>query len=225
MAGRYDSPPFSLTVPLLVAAALAVALALFARRLAAPSAARTAGLVASASATTVAAIPLLLTAGYAAWPLIQATANGLCGRAVVPDFANADNVWALLALVGVGAILFIGWCLGGLLRARRQMVAALALAVVILAVPVAPSIGVIVTLYLLLGAAALISLLLAQSPEPTSAPAKAPETGRFSPTALLHMLVAAAALRPTLLSLLERRWAFFTLLVPTLVAFALPMRY
>lgn len=142
-----------------------------------------------------------------------------------PDFANADNVWALLALVGVGAILFIGWCLGGLLRARRQMVAALALAVVILAVPVAPSIGVIVTLYLLLGAAALISLLLAQSPEPTSAPDKAPETGRFSPTALLHMLVAAAALRPTLLSLLERRWAFFTLLVPTLVAFALPMRY
>ena len=344
VASRYDSLPFSLTVPLLVAAALAVALELFGRQFAAPSAGRTAALVAAGSAITVAAIPLLLTAGFAAWPLMQATANGLRGREVVPDLSNADNVWALLALVGVGALLVIGWTLGGLLRARRQIVTALALAVVILAVPFAPSIGIIVAFYLLLGAGALISLLLARSSKPTSVPAKVDETGRFSlgflapaliallvagetlgyliswahpttwwfgtvslvfalwfarllvthrvagpvlaepvlaepvlagdsrahtrgallaaaivivlvgvgrvplalapeqrwsdainlanvtaaialATALLHMLVAAAALRPTALSLLERRWAFFTLLVPTLFAFALPVRY
>ncbi|TFD70871.1 SCO7613 C-terminal domain-containing membrane protein [Cryobacterium gelidum] len=339
VASRYDSLPFSLTVPLLVAAALAVALELFGRQFAASSAGRTAALVAAGSAITVAAIPLLLTAGYAAWPLMQATANGLRGREVVPDLSNADNVWALLALVGVGALLVIGWTLGGLLRARRQIVTALALAVVILAVPFAPSIGIIVAFYLLLGAGALISLLLARSSEPTSVPAKVNDTGRFSlgflapavivlliaaetlsyliswahpttwwfgtvslvvalwfarllvthrvaspvladpvlagdsrahtrgallaaaivivlvgvghvplalapeqrwsdainlanitaaialATALLHMLVAAAALRPTALSLLERRWAFFTLLVPTLFAFALPVRY
>ena len=337
VASRYDSLPFSLTVPLLVAAAFAVALELFGRQFAEPSAGRTAALVAAGSVTTVAAIPLLLTAGYAAWPLMQATANGLRGREVVPDLANADNVWALLALVGVGALLVIGWTLGGLLRARRQIVTALALAIVILAVPFAPSIGIIVAFFLLLGAGALISLLLARSSKPTSVPAKVNETGRFSlgflapaliallvagetlgyliswahpttwwfgtvslvfalwfarllvthrvagpaspvlagdsrahtrgallaaaivivlvgvghvplalapeqrwsdainlanvtaaialATALLQMLVAAAALRPTALSLLERRWAFFTLLVPTLFAFALPVRY
>ncbi|TFD63261.1 hypothetical protein E3T39_00710 [Cryobacterium suzukii] len=327
VAGRYDSLPFSLTVPLLVAAALAVALELFARHLAAPSAARTAGLMAAVSATTVAAIPLLVAAGYAAWPLIQATANGLRGREVVPDLANAENVWALLALVGVGAILFIGWALGGLLRARRQIVTALALAVVILAVPFSPSIGIIVALYLLLGAGALIGLLLARSSVPTSMPAfltpaiiallaagealgyviswAHPTTWWFGTVslvlalwfsrllvtpraagpalanpvlasdsrahargallaaaivialvgvghvplalapdqrwsdainlanvtaaillaaALLHLLVAAAALRPTALSLLDRRWAFITLLVPTVIVFVPPIR-
>ncbi|TFD69106.1 hypothetical protein E3T38_07855 [Cryobacterium sp. Hb1] len=338
VAGRSDSLPFSLTVPLLVATALAVALELFARHLAASSAARMAGLVAALSAGTVAAIPLLLTAGYAAWPLIQAIASGLRGHEVVLDLANADNVWAVLALVGVGATLLIGWALGGLLRARRQIVTALALAVVILAVPLSPSIGVIVALYLLLGAGALISLLLARSPEPTSVPPTVNDAGRFSlgflapativflvvgetlgyviswahpttwwfgtvslivalwfarllvthraaspaltspalasashahargallaaaivitlvgvghvplalapeqqwfeainlanvtaaialATALLHLFVAAAALRPTALSLLDRRWAFFTLLVPSVVVFVLPIR-
>ncbi|TFD90062.1 SCO7613 C-terminal domain-containing membrane protein [Cryobacterium serini] len=343
VAGRYDSLPFSLTVPVLVASALAVALELFARHLAAASAARTAGLVAAVSATIVAAIPLLLATGYAAWPLIQATANGLRDREVVPDLANADNVWALLALVGVGAILFIGWALGGLLRARRQIVTALGLAVVVLAVPFSPPIGVIVALYLLLGAGALIGLLLARSSVPTAVPPKNDDRGRFSlgflvpaiitllvagetlgyviswghpttwwfgtvslvvalwfsrllvtrraagpmlaspvlaspvlasdsraqargallaaaimialvgvghvplalapeqlwsdainlanvtaaialATALLHLLVAAAALWPTALSSLDRRWAFFALLVPTAIVFVLPIR-
>ncbi|WP_129590529.1 SCO7613 C-terminal domain-containing membrane protein [Cryobacterium aureum] len=366
VAGRYDSLPFSLTVPLLVAAALALILELFGRRFVAPDAVRTAALLAAGSAAIVAAVGLLLTAGYAAWPLVQALGNGLRGREVVTNLADANNGWALLALVGVGAILLSGWRLGGLIHTRRQIVTALALAVVVLSVPFAGSIGVIVALYLLLGAVALISLLLARAPqstststststsEPAPAPAPAPASGRISlgflapsliglliavevlgyliswahpttwwfgtvslvlalwfarlivtqqpagpvpvgpvlaspalaspvlaspvlvsdtrahargallataivialigvgrvplalapeqrwsdsinlanvtaalalSTALLHLLVAAAGLRPRALPLLERRWAFFTLLVPCVVAFALPIRY
>jgi hypothetical protein len=311
MADRYGSTPFTLTVPLLIAVALAAALESFGRHFGAPSAVRTAGLIAAGSAATVAVLPLLVAAGYAAWPLARATANGLRGREAVSHLANADNGWALLALIGVGAILFIGWGLGGLLHARRQIVTALAVAVIVLAVPFVESIGLIVALYVLLGAGALLTLSLSRLSLGFLAPAGvailiAGETfgyltswahpatwwygtaslalalwfsrrlvarAGFSRTMRAHargallsaaivitliglahvplalapelswsdsvivanvtaalalgtalLLLAVAALRPPVLTLLERRWAFFTLLVPTLVVFAVPLR-
>jgi hypothetical protein len=213
----------------------------------------------------------------------------------------------------VGAILLTGWALGGLLHARRQIVAALAVTVIVLAVPFVESIGLIVALYVLLGAGALLTLSLGRIPLGFLAPAVvgiliaaetfgyltswahpatwwygtaslvlalwfsrrlvagagfskavrahargallsamiviilvglahvplalAPELRWSDPvnlfnvtaalalgTALLHLLLAGAALRPTVLTLLERRWAFFTLLLPALVVFAVPLR-
>ncbi|TFB75357.1 hypothetical protein E3O06_05925 [Cryobacterium glaciale] len=338
IAGRHDSLAFTLTMPVLVAVALAVALEWFSRRFVPPAAARTAGAVAAGSAAVVAVIPLLVTVWYAAVPLALATENGVRGREVVTDLATADNGWALLALVGIGAVLLIGWTLGGLIHARRQIVTALTLAVVVLAVPFVESVGITVALYLLLGTGALICLLLARTPEFALIPGNGSTTGRFSVgflapglvgllisgeafgyliswahpttwwfgtislvlalwfarllvkrtapnavldgkllapesrthvrgallaaaivvalvgvahvplalapdqnwsdsinlanvtaalalvTALLHLLLAAAVLRPRVLPPLERRWAFFTLLVPTVVVFALPIR-
>ncbi|MDJ0339721.1 hypothetical protein [Cryobacterium sp. PH31-O1] len=337
IAGRFGNLPFALTTPVLVAVALAVALEVLGRRFVAPTAARTAGLVAAGSAAIVGVIPLLLTGWYATRPLAQATENGVHGQEIVTDLATADNSWALFALVGIGVILLIGWTLGGLIHARRQIVTALTLIVIVLAVPFVESVGVIVALYLLLGAGALASLLLARKPKYAPTFGKGSTTGRFSlgfltpgfvgllitgetfgyfiswahpttwwfgtvslvlalwfarllvtlpasdpvpagpafttearahargallaaaivvtligfahvplalapdqnwsepvnlanvtaalalATALLHLLVGAAALRPTVLPTLERRWAFFTLLVPSVVVFVLPI--
>ena len=348
IAGRHDSLAFTLTVPVLVAVALVVAFESFSRRFVSTAAARTAGAVAAAvaagSAAVVGVIPLLITIWYAAGPLALAAENGVRGREAVADLANADNGWALLALVGIGAILLIGWTLGGLIQARRQIMTALTLAVVVLAVPFAESVGIVVALYLALGAGALICLMLArsphspQSPQPAPSPANGSPTGRFSlgsfgpgllglliageafgyliswahqttwwfgtlslvlalwfarllvkqtppnavrggkllapdsrahargammaaaivvalvgvahvplalapdqrwsdsinlanvtaalalATALLHLLVASAALQRRMLPPLERRWVFFTLLIPSVIVFALPIR-
>jgi len=354
VAVRYDTLAFSLTVPVLVAVALGVALELFGRKFEEPRPARTAALLAAGSATIIAALTLLYSGGYAAWPLIRVLVRALGS---VENFAGhndanlagttiaaADNGWALLALIAVGALVLAAWTRAGLLRGRRHSLVALTLAVIIFAVPFVQSTPLIVALYLLLGGIALVILLrshgrfslgfltpaavtlllagetlgyvigwphtstwwvgtislvlalwfsrlvvsrpvasrLASPTAPTfrvptlhvptlHVPTlRAPTTNwrdgtrgvllaaaitvaligvtripsALAPderwtdaialanviaavalaTAVLHLLLAGVAFRPKILTVIERRWAFYALLIPTVIVFAVPLR-
>ena len=160
LARRADDSALGLTAPILVAAALALALELFLRRRA-PGPLRTALLGAAATAAAMAASYALFVVEFAVQPLADALRSGLTRAGDPVAQPQQDNAWALAALAGVGVLVALFWALGGILRARGHLVAWFAGAVVVLAVPFAASLWLVLPTFLALGALSLAALLLA----------------------------------------------------------------
>ena len=166
---RSESANLIVAVPVLVAVTLALGFELVWRHLLAGTARRVAltGAVTAAALAGLSGLSVLL---VAAVPLL---------RALVADDpdpiarVSSEATSALAALVGVGLLVSVFWRLGGVLRARRRVLAWFGVALVLLAVPFTQWLWLIVPLYLLLGALALAALFLARS--------RRPELGPFRP--------------------------------------------
>ena len=161
LAIRQESVTLVLTAPIVAAVALALGLESIARRqTVGPS--RTSTVVAAMTAALQAATSAIVVIAFAAAPLGQAMFAGLTGAGDPVATPEADNGWALGALVAVVALSTISWKLGGVLNARRRWVAWFALVVIVVAVPFIGVLWLVLASYLFLGALSLIGLLLAR---------------------------------------------------------------
>ena len=160
VAVRADDLALSLTAPIISAVTLALSLEVALRRLGTgPS--RTAAAVAAVTAAAMAAGSAFFVVGWASVPLADAVVGGLTRAGDPVASIEPESAWALGSLVAVGGLTALVWALGGILRARRHLVAWLALIVIVFAVPFAGSLWLVLFAYLLLGALALGARLLA----------------------------------------------------------------
>jgi len=159
LAFRFDSPSLAIAAPLLVAAAAALAGELLLGRL--PSRSRAGVLAAAIAAAALGAFAALGALGAAALPVAQAFGLLLqpgAGLATATDAPEPVSLAGLLALVGVLLLAAGAWALRGRLGARRAVLLGAALLLAILAAPFARVHGVVLLLWLLVAAGALLAL-------------------------------------------------------------------
>ncbi|KFF59588.1 hypothetical protein JF66_10255 [Cryobacterium sp. MLB-32] len=158
MAGRADSLPLLITAPVLVSVTLALAFELIGRRRAA-SPARRASLAAASTAAAMAALFAIVVVGFAVLPLCLALTGALTGGGDPVADPSTENWWALFTLAATGGVAALFWSRGALFRARRPYLAWLTTAIIIVAVPFAGALWLVLTLFVLVGSAALAVLL------------------------------------------------------------------
>ncbi|CAN5391866.1 hypothetical protein BH11ACT5_BH11ACT5_20030 [soil metagenome] len=160
VALRVDEPAFTASVPLIAAAAVALALELVARRTSSPVA-----IGAAWSAVGVAGIALVAVAGSLLVRALIVAASGTArwsspGGLLLP-LQPADGP-ALGALVAVLVLAAGAWTLSGTLRSRRLILVSAALGVLVLAVPLTGQLWLAVLAWLLLAAAAVALLIVGE---------------------------------------------------------------
>jgi hypothetical protein len=151
-----------LSVPLLVAVAIALAFELAWRRTPAGygrSALLTGGLTAAILGFATGAAVLFT----AALPLIGALLNLNADPIARP---RTESISALAALVGVALLVALFWRAGDVLSARRPLLAWFGVLLMLVAVPFTQWVWLILPVYLLLGALALAALFLTQTRRP-----------------------------------------------------------
>jgi hypothetical protein len=153
------------SVPLLVAAAVALGFELAWRRLAAGPV-RRAALTGALTALALAGLAGVAAVFAAAIPLLRAVLA--LDENLIARFSS-DGTAALAALAGVAVLGTVFWRVGGVLTARRRLLAWFGVVVILLAVPFAQGLWLILPLYLLLGALALAALFLARGSRPAPA--------------------------------------------------------
>jgi len=162
---RVQNLELLLSVPLLVATALALGFELAWRRRAVGPVRRVvlSGAVTALGLTGCAVFAALAAASV---PLGRA----LIARDVDPiaPYSSAPTA-ALAALVGVAVLVTLCWRIGGVLTARRELLGWFGAAVLLLAVPFTLWLWLVLPLYLLLGALALAALFLARAGRPALA--------------------------------------------------------
>lgn len=158
VAVRMNELPFTVSAPLLGAGVVALALELVARR----TASRVA-LGGAWSAAAVAALILVVVAGFALLRALVVAASGL-DRWSTPGgttlSAQPSDAFSILALVALVALTAGAWALSGVLRSRRPILLAAGLGVLVLAVPLLGQLWLAVLAWLLLGAAAVALLIV-----------------------------------------------------------------
>ncbi|MBC7442482.1 MAG: hypothetical protein H7311_08165, partial [Ramlibacter sp.] len=166
VAYRAGNLTLALTVPILVAVSIPLAVEVYARRRSAGPA-RTAAIAGGATAALVAAGFAVLVVISAAIPLLGALTSGLAGigtgtgtGTTLPPI-RTDSVWALGTLAAVGLLATLAWLIGGILTDRRRVLAALFMAIAVLGVPFSGSLLPVTLLYVLLGSISLAALVLA----------------------------------------------------------------
>lgn len=168
IAVRAESFPLLLTLPLLVAAALALGLEFALARLSAglrPTA-RTGAITAA-----LLAAPLgFATVAFGAWPLATALFSGITANGSPVAEPTADNLWALGALVTLGALTALAWTLGGRVPARRALLLGFGLGVLVLAIAFLGSLGLVLGAYLGLAVMTLAVLLRTTRPSGENLP-------------------------------------------------------
>ncbi|TFC81627.1 hypothetical protein E3T24_14890 [Cryobacterium sp. TmT2-59] len=163
MAYRADNVTAAITVPILVAVLIPLAVEPYARRRSAGPA-RTAAIVGGGTAALVAAGFAVLVITAAAIPLLVALTSGLAGTGTGTMLApiRPDSVWALGTLAAVGLLATLAWLIGGIPTERRRVLAALFLGIAVLAVPFSGSLLAVTLLYALLGSLSLAALVPAR---------------------------------------------------------------
>ncbi|HSP51687.1 MAG TPA: hypothetical protein VLO00_02230, partial [Cryobacterium sp.] len=158
VAYRAGDLTLMVTVPLLVATLVPLGAEFLARRRSAGPA-RTALIVGGGTAAFSAAILALVVVSFAALPLLVSLARGIAGEAALPP-VQATSAWAIGTLATVGLLLGLAWQIGGILPARRRVLAWLFLAIAVLAVPFSGAVLPVTLIYVLLGLLSLGALLL-----------------------------------------------------------------
>lgn len=162
---RTENLDLLLSVPLLVAVTIALALELAWRRRAAGPV-RRAVLTGAVTALGLAGMAGFAALGTATIPLIRA----LIARDVDPIAPfSSEATAALAALAGVAVLVTGFWRVGGVLTARRPLLAWFGTIVLLLAVPFTQWLWLILPLYLLLGALALTALFRSRAQRPALA--------------------------------------------------------
>ena len=157
VASRVDEPSFTMSVPLVVAAIVALVLEAVARRWRSGA---TTG--AAWSAAGVAGIALIVVAGGKLLRALVVAGSGADRwsiRGGDPVEVASQEVFATLALLAVVALCAAAWAFGGTLAARRLVLVSAGLGILVLSVPLLPQFWLVVVGWLVL-ATACVALLI-----------------------------------------------------------------
>ncbi len=160
VGSRLGETTFTVTVPVIAAGVIALALEHVARRTRAPWATG-----AAASAAGVTALAVLIIAGAKLVRAVVLTASGADRwsiRGGTPVEVAPHEPFASLALIAVAVLAGAAWAFGGTLAARRLGLLSAALGILVLSVPLLPQFWLVVLGWLLLAAASVALLIVAR---------------------------------------------------------------